>query len=199
MENITIRGLDVYRYLTVFITDIHRNNLELSSVEYFREHTMKNLFVIAFVVLNFMTYSNAQVYPDSVLAPEVLDIELKSYTAEENRAVLDVTLYNQNDFKIPVREVYGNIYLNENAIANLEALSKKSLDAHDTQIFTVPVTVKPDGLSNASTNVMMSGIANYRFKCYMMSPVGEIPVEHEGQLTKEQMFSFFQAVISIRQ
>lgn len=160
---------------------------------------MKNLFVIAFVVLNFMTYSNAEVFPDSVLAPEVVDIKLQSYTAEENRAVLDVTLYNPNDFKIPVREVYGDIYLNENAIANLEALSKKSLGAHDTQIFTVPVTVKPDELSNAGTNVMMSGVANYRFKGYMMSPVGEIPVEHEGQLTKEQMFSFFQAIIAIRQ
>ncbi len=146
-----------------------------------------------------MTYSNAELLPDSVMSPEVVDIKLKSFTAEENRAVLDVTLYNPNDFKLPIREVYGDIYLNENAIANFEALSKKSLGAHETQIFTVPVTANPDELVNASTSVMMTGEANYRFKGYMMSPVGEIPVEHEGQLTREQMLSFFQAVIAIRQ
>jgi LEA14-like dessication related protein len=160
---------------------------------------MKKLFVIAFLVLNFITYSHAEVFPDSVLSPEVVNIKLKSFTAEENSAVLDVTLYNPNDFKLPVREMYGDIYLNENAIANIEALGKKSLGAHETQIFTVPVTVNPDELTNASSNVMMSGLANYRFKGYMMSPVGEIPVEHQGQLTREQMLTFFQAVIAIRQ
>ncbi|MFT6909555.1 MAG: LEA14-like dessication related protein [Oleiphilaceae bacterium] len=160
---------------------------------------MKKLFVIAFLVLNFITYSHADVFPDSVVSPEVVNIKLKSFTAEKNRAVLDVTLYNPNDFKLPVREMYGNIYLNENAIANIEAIGKKSLGAHETQIFTVPVTVQPDELNNASSNVMMSGVANYHFKGYVMSPVGEIPVEHQGQLTREQMLAFFQAVIAIRQ
>lgn len=160
---------------------------------------MRKLFTIVFIVLNFMTYSNAEVLPDSVLPPEVVNIELKSFTAEENRAIFDISLYNPNDFKIPVREVYGDIYLNEKTIANIEALSKKSLGAYDTQIFTVPVLVKPDELLNASTNVMMTGLANYRFKGYMMSPVGEIPVEHEGQLTKEQLISLLQAVTAIRQ
>jgi len=160
---------------------------------------MKKLFVIAFLVLNFMTFSHAALFPDSVLPPEIVNIKLKSYNAEENSAILDVTLYNPNDFKLPVREMYGDIYLNDNAIANIEALGKRSLGAHETQMFTVPVTVKPDELANASTNVMMSGVANYRFKGYMMSPVGEIPVEHQGQLSREQMFSLFQAVIAIRQ
>lgn len=160
---------------------------------------MKKLFIIAFILLNFMAYSHAQVLPDSVISPEVVNIELKSFTAEDNTAVLDVTLYNPNDFKLPIREMYGDIYLNENAIANIEALGKKSLGAYETRIFTVPVTVQPDELTNASSNVMLSGVANYRFKGYMMSPVGEIPVEHEGQLTTEQIFSFFQAVIAIRQ
>tara|TARA_R110001606_G_scaffold395664_2_gene568386 strand:+ start:3626 stop:4114 length:489 start_codon:yes stop_codon:yes gene_type:complete len=160
---------------------------------------MKKLFALAFVILNFMTYSHAEIIPESVLAPEVVNINLKSFTAKENRAVIEVTLYNPNDFKLPVREMYGDILLNENTIANIEALSKKSLGAHETQLITVPVIVKPDELANASTNVMMSGVANYRFKGYMMSPVGEIPVEHQGQLTREQMLSFFQAVVAIRQ
>jgi LEA14-like dessication related protein len=160
---------------------------------------MKKLFVIAFLVLNFITYSHADIFPDSVLSPQVVSIKLKSFSAEENRAILDVTLYNPNDFKLPVREMYGDIYLNDNAIANIEALGKKSLGAHEAQIFTVPVTVKPDELNNASNNVLMSGVASYRFKGYMMSPVGEIPVEHQGQLTREQILAFFQAVIAIRQ
>tara|TARA_R110002050_G_scaffold1244_4_gene8697 strand:- start:130151 stop:130639 length:489 start_codon:yes stop_codon:yes gene_type:complete len=160
---------------------------------------MKKLFAIAFIVLNFITYSNADLLPDSVLPPEIVDIKLKSFKAEDSRAVLDVTLHNPNDFKLPIREAYGDIYLNDSAIANIEALGKKSLGPRETQVFTVPVTVKPDELVNASTNVMMSGVANYRFKGYMMSPVGEMPVEHQGQLTREQMLSFFQAVMTVRQ
>lgn len=160
---------------------------------------MKKLLAIAFVIMNLSTLSNAEVFPENVLPPEVVDVKLKSFTAEENRAMLDVTLYNPNDFKLPVREMYGDIYLNEKTIANIEALGKKSLGPLETQVFTVPVTVKPDELVNASSNVMMSGVANYRFKGYMMSPVGEVPVEHEGQLTREQILSFFQAVMAIQQ
>jgi LEA14-like dessication related protein len=160
---------------------------------------MKKLLAIAFVIMNLSALSHAGVMPDNVLAPEVVNIKLKSFTAEQNRAILDVSLYNPNDFKLPVREMYGDIYLNETAIAKIEALGEKSLGAHETQLFSVPVIVKPDELTNASTNVMMNGVANYRFKGYMMSPVGEVPVEHEGQLTREQIMSFFQAVMSIRQ
>jgi len=160
---------------------------------------MKTLFAIVFIAFNFMPYSHAELLPDSVLPPEIVDIKLKSFTAEENRAVLDVTLHNPNDFKLPIREAYGDIYLNDSAIANIEALGKKSLGPLETQLFTVPVSVQPDELVNASANVMMSGVANYRFKGYMMSPVGEVPVEHEGQLSREQMLSFFQAVMAIRQ
>ncbi|MFT7414275.1 MAG: LEA14-like dessication related protein [Methylophagaceae bacterium] len=160
---------------------------------------MRNLLAIAFVIMNFSTFSNADVLPENVLPPEVVNIQLKSFTAEENRAVLEVSLYNPNDFKLPVREAYGDIYLNNNAIATIEALGKKSLGAHETQLFTVPVIVRPDQLVKASTNVILSGAANYRFKGYMMSPVGEIPIEHQGQLTAEQILSFFQSVMAIRQ
>lgn len=146
-----------------------------------------------------MTLSQAELIPDSVLAPEIVNIQLKSFTAEENRAVLDVTLYNPNDFKLPIREMYGDIYLNEKMIAYIEALGKKSLGAHETQLFTVPVIVNPDELINASTSVMMMGVANYRFKGYMMSPIGETPVEHQDQLTRAQILSFFQAVMTIKQ
>lgn len=159
---------------------------------------MKKLFAIAFVIMNLSTFSNADVFPENVLSPEVVNVELKSFTAAENSAVLDVTLHNPNNFKLPVKEMYGDVYLNDSAIANVEALGKKSLDANETRVFTVPVTVKPNELTNASTNVLMSGVANYRFKGYMMSPVGEIPVEHKGQLTKEQLLTFFQAVMTIQ-
>lgn len=159
---------------------------------------MKKLLAIVFVIVNFSTFSNADAFPDNVLPPEVVNIKLTSFDTEKNRAVFDVSLYNPNNFKLPVREVYGDIYLNENAIANIEALSKKSLAAHDTQIFSVPVVIKPEQLTNASSNIMLSGIAHYRFKGHMMTSVGELPVEYEDQLTKQQIMNFIQVVLSIR-
>lgn len=159
---------------------------------------MKNLLAIIFLIINFLTFSNAAVFPDNVLPPEIVNIKLTSFDAEKNRAVFDVKLYNPNNFKLPVREAYGDIYLNENAIASIEALSKKSLAAHDTQIFSIPVVVKAEQLTNAGSNIMLTGIANYRFKGYMMTPVGELPVEREGQLTKQEILSFLQAIMSLR-
>lgn len=160
---------------------------------------MKKLFATALLMMSFSAFSNAAVIPENVVAPEVVNIKLKSYTAEDNRATLDVSLYNPNDFKLPVKEMYGDIYLNDAVIAKMEALGEKSLGPRETQIFTVPVTVKPNELTNASSKVMLTGVANYRFKGYMMSPVGEIPVEHQGQLTREQIMAFFQAVLTISQ
>lgn len=161
---------------------------------------MKNILAIVIVIINIMTSGNAaNVFSDNVLPPEVVNIELQSFATDENRAVLNVSLYNPNDFKLPVKEVYGDIYLNEKVIANIEALSKKSLGAHETQLFTVPVIVKPEQLVNASTIIMMTGVAHYRFAGHMMTPVGEIPVEHKDQLTKQQVVDFIEMVLAINQ
>ena len=160
---------------------------------------MKKLIVLAFVLMNLMIFSHAEVFPESALPPEVVNIELTSFDAKANKANFEVKLYNPNAFKLPVREVYGDIQLNELANANIEANGKKSLGPHDTQVFSVPIIVKPDALLKASNDVMINGSAHYKFKGYMMTPVGELPIEDEGELTQAQILSFFQAVLSLSQ
>ncbi len=159
---------------------------------------MKKLLTTAFIIMNFFTFSQAELLTDKILPPDVINIKLTSFDTEKNRAVFDVSLYNPNNFKLPVREAYGDIYLNESTIASIEALSKQSLAAHDTQVFTVPVIIKPDQLSEASNSVMLTGAAHYRFKGQMMTPVGELPVEYEDYMTKQQILHFFQAILNIR-
>lgn len=156
---------------------------------------MRKLLAILLVSMSFITCSNADILKDSILIPEIRNITLNSFSADENRAVFDVEVYNPNPFKLPVRELYGNINLNQYNVADIEATSNNSLKAHGTQMFTVPVKVDPDALMNAAAGVMMQGRAKYIFKGYMMTPVGEIPVTQEGELTAEQIIVLIQATL----
>lgn len=192
----------MYRFIQILkpslLSIINCNKLDTSSTRYCENIIMKILLAIAFVIMNLSTFSNANIFPEDILPPEVVNIQLKSFSAKENSAVFDVTLFNPNHFKLPLREVYGDLYLNDNVIANIEALSKKSLAAHASQIFTVPIIIKPEQLANASTNVIVSGVANYRFKGYMMTPVGELPIEHKAHLTNQQILTFVQTILAHR-
>ena len=156
---------------------------------------MRKLLAILFVSVSFIAYSNADILEDSVLTPEIRTITLNSFSAEENRAVFDVEVYNPNAFKLPVRELYGDIHLNQYDVADVEASSKKSLAAHSTQIYTVPINVDLDSLMNAAAGVMIQGSAKYSFKGYMMTPVGEMPILEEGELTAEQILAFLNATL----
>ena len=156
---------------------------------------MRTLLAILLVWAGFIAYSNADILEDSVLTPEIRTITLNSFSAEENRAVFDVEVYNPNAFKLPVRELYGDIHLNQYDVADVEASSKKSLAAHSTQIYTVPINVDLDSLMNAAAGVMIQGSAKYSFKGYMMTPVGEMPILEEGELTAEQILAFLNATL----
>ena len=73
----------------------------------------------------------------SMLTPQIQDIMLISFSAEKQNAVFEVDVYNPNDFKIPVRELSGEVFLNKYLVSKLEASSKKSLAALSTQTFNV--------------------------------------------------------------
>ena len=156
---------------------------------------MRTLLAILLVWAGFIAYSNADILEDSVLTPEIRTITLNSFSAEENSAVFDVEVYNPNAFKLPVRELYGDIHLNQYDVADVEASSKKSLAAHSTQIYTVPINVDLDSLMNAAAGVMIQGSAKYSFKGYMMTPVGEMPISEEGELSAEQILAFLNAML----
>ena len=161
---------------------------------------MKKLLALTFVLMSFIGYGYAGVFStDSVLLPKIRNIQLKSFSAEENRAVFDVTVYNPNDFKLPVRELSGDIYLNDQIVANLEATSKQSLGALATQLFTVPVVINPDALIISANGIMTSGVAKYNFKGYMLTPVGELPISQQDQLTTEQMLALLHISILTKQ
>ena len=131
----------------------------------------------------------------SMLTPQIQDIRLISFSAEKQNAVFEVDVYNPNEFKIPVREMSGEVFLNKERVSTLEASSKKSLAALSTQIFTVPITVDTDATVESANNIMLTGIAKYEFNGYMMTPVGEIPINKAGQLTAEQILVFIQAIL----
>jgi hypothetical protein len=44
----------------------------------------------------------------------------------------------------------------------------------------VPITVDTDATVESANNIMLTGIAEYEFNGYMMTPVGEIPINKAG-------------------
>jgi LEA14-like dessication related protein len=132
---------------------------------------------------------------ESMQYPQIQNIKLISFSAEKETAVFEVQVYNPNDFKVPVRELSGDIYLNEQHVSNLEANSKKSLAPLSTQTFTVPIVVNSDAVMTSANDIMLTGVAEYRFKGYMMTPVGELPITESGQLTTDQILAFLQATL----
>ena len=156
---------------------------------------MNKLLAILLVSISFITVSNADILSDSILTPEIRNITLHSFSAKENRAVFDIEVYNPNAFKLPVRELYGDIHINEYNVADVEATSKKSLGAYATQMFTVPIEVDPTELMNAVVGIMMQRQAKYSFNGYMMTPVGEMPITQEGELSSEQINAFLNATL----
>ena len=131
----------------------------------------------------------------SMQTPQIQLIKLISFSAEKQQAVFEVEVYNPNDFKIPVRELTGEIFLNKQRVSTLEANSKKSLAALSTQTFIVPITVDTNATVESANNIILTGIAEYEFNGYMMTPVGEIPVNKSGQLSAEQLLVFLQMIL----
>jgi LEA14-like dessication related protein len=157
---------------------------------------VKKLPLYLLVLLSMVSYAYAGVFDtESIQYPQIQNIKLISFSADKETAVFEVEVYNPNDFKLPVRELSGDIYLNDQHVSNLEANSKKSLAPLSTQTFTVPIVVNSDAVMTSANDIMLTGIAEYRFKGYMMTPVGELPIAESGRLTADQILIFLQATL----
>lgn len=159
-----------------------------------RDNQMKKLFVVVLLLMNVV--SHAGILDQDIIMPEIQTITLKQFSPELNSAIFEVEVYNPNTFKLPVKELSGDILLSHNKVAKLSANSKKSLAAQSTQLFTVPVNVDLDNLLIAIDTVLKSGVAHYQFQGYMMTPVGELPIEQHGELTNEQILILLQAILT---
>jgi len=155
---------------------------------------MKNL--IATVLLLVSSISQAALLDQAIITPEIHAVMLKQFSAETNSATFEVEVYNPNTFKLPIRELAGDILLANNKVAALSANSPKSLAAQSSQVFTVPIKVNVDNLMLALNQILISGDASYRFSGYMMTPIGELPIEQQGALSNEQIMALFQTLLN---
>ena len=77
----------------------------------------------------------------------------------------------------------------------MEANSNKSLAPLSSQTFTLPIMVNRDAVMASANDIVITGIAEYRFKGYIMTPVGELPITESGRLTAYQALAFLQAAL----
>ena len=161
-----------------------------------RDKPMTKTITILLFFLSLLPFSSANAIDmDAIQTPQIRMIKLISFSLEQESAVFEVDVYNPNEFKLPVRELTGSVHLNNLLVATLEASSKKSLAALSTQTFTVPIKVMTDATVQSANAVMLTGIADYEFSGYMMTPVGEIPLSKSGRLTSEQVLTFLYATL----
>jgi len=157
---------------------------------------MKRFFIIALTLMLVPFNSMASMFDaENTQIPQIKRIQLVSFSAENHSAIFDVDVYNPNEFKLPVRELSGKVHLNKQHVASLEATSKASLAALSTQTFKVPISVKPNAIITAANQILLSGQAHYHFKGYMMTPVGELPIEHQGQLDSQQIVLLLNTIL----
>jgi hypothetical protein len=156
---------------------------------------MKKYLILVLTLLLPINSSAAMFDAENTKLPQIKRIELISFSPENQSAVFDVDVYNPNDFKLPVRELTGEVHLNEQHVASLQATSKSSLAALSTQTFKVPISVKPDAMLLSAQQILLSGRAEYLFKGYMMTPVGELPIQHQGQLDSQQIVFLLNTIL----
>ncbi|MDF1589347.1 MAG: LEA type 2 family protein [Gammaproteobacteria bacterium] len=152
--------------------------------------------LIPFLLLVSSFIGQAGVLDHTIITPEIHGITLKQVSSKLDNAVFEVDVYNPNPFKLPVRTLSGDIFLQNTRVAQLSASSNKSLAAKSTQGFTVPVSVNIDNLFGVIQQIIMSGTAEYRFQGYMMTPIGELPIEQQGTLSDEQVLLLLQTIMA---
>lgn len=57
----------------------------------------------------------------SMQTPRTHNITLISFSAEKQQAIFKIDVCNPNDFKIPVRQLTGGVFLNKERVSTREA------------------------------------------------------------------------------
>jgi LEA14-like dessication related protein len=130
---------------------------------------------------------NSSYINDFIATPEIKNIQLSHFSAQERTAVFNVSLYNPNPFPLPLSGLSADIALNNLNIGSLEAKSDQNLAAYDTQDITLPLSLNPDSLLNAAQSVLLQGKASYIFTGEIHTSLGRVPFTKKGELSAQEI------------
>lgn len=126
-----------------------------------------------------------------IKAPEVRDISLNSFSAQDQRVSFDIDLYNPNLFSLPVSGVSGDFQLNSMPVGSVAAQFEEHLAAQSSQTVTLPIKLNTDALGAAIRKALMTGRAAYTFNGGVSSSVAEVPVSKTGELSIADLTKMF--------
>ncbi len=149
---------------------------------------MKKSLVIILLSMGLLGCSS-ELIQQFVERPQVKNIQLKSFSVQNEKVVFEVDLFNPNPFTLPLSGLSGNMILNELVIGSLEVSSDKSLAANTTQTITVPVQLDQNALIEAAKSVFTKRQANYNFSGGLKTSVGKIPFSKSGELSVQEIIS----------
>ncbi len=149
---------------------------------------MKKIFVIVLFSMSLLG-CGSEMIQQFIEPPQVKNIRLKSFSAQDKKVVFEVDLFNPNPFTLPLTGLSGNMSLNKLAIGSLDVSSDKSLTANTTQTVTVPVQLDQNALIEAAKSVFTKRQANYNFSGGVETSVGQIPFSKSGELSVQEILS----------
>lgn len=149
---------------------------------------MKKLLTMILMTMSLLGCSSEMIQ-NFVKAPEVKNVQLKSFSAKDKSVVFEVDLFNPNAFTLPLSGLSGSMSLNGLDIGSLDAESDQSLAAKATQTVTVPVQLDTDALLEAAKSVFTKRKAEYNFSGGAQTSVGKIPFSTSGELSVQEIIS----------
>lgn len=87
---------------------------------------------------------------DSMQMPESSPLKPVSLSNENDSAIVEIGIFNANQYKIPAAETSGPIFLNQGQVSNFEANSKKNLTALSSPCLFVLMSMPHNSRQTAS-------------------------------------------------
>jgi LEA14-like dessication related protein len=132
---------------------------------------------------------NQDLVSNLVQAPEVRNVQLKSFSVKDQSVVFDVSLYNPNIFPLPVSGLSGDFKLNQVAVGSMAAKSDSNLGAQKEQVVTLPIQLNTDAFLNAAKKALSTQKANYSFNGGVETSAGKLPFTKEGNVSLSDLVS----------
>jgi len=132
---------------------------------------------------------NQDLVSNLVQTPQIKDIELKSFSAQEESVVFDVSLYNPNVFPLPISQLNGDFKLNDLSIGSIAATSDETLGAQSTQVVSLPIKLSSSALISSAKSAFSTQKANYNLSGEIETSAGKLPLAKEGSLSVSDVVS----------
>ncbi len=149
---------------------------------------MKKILIMLLMTIGLLGCSSEMIQ-QFVDAPQVKNVQLKSFSAENKSVVFEVDLFNPNAFPLPLSGLSGAMSLNDHAIGSLSASSDQSLAANATQTVTVPVQLDANAFLEAAKTVLTQRQAKYNFNGGVNTSIGKVPFSTSGDLSIKEIIS----------